>query len=142
MREGKQITLLILLERFSEIERENKILLEKMTSILVSGRSNPNLKQPNSAKLLPLHSQSSDENITLPQIDTQESKIASATTLPPIKKSLNSIVRRKQLKKISEENQFLFKKLANGKSNYDAEKWATEDSIRIRTLKNICEFPY
>jgi hypothetical protein len=66
MREGKQITLLILLERFSEIERENKILLEKMTSILVSGRSNPNLKQPNSAKLLPLHSQSSDENITLP----------------------------------------------------------------------------
>ena len=64
------------------------------------------------------------------------------TTLPPIKKSLNSIVRRKQLKKISEENQFLFKKLANGKSNYDAEKWAKEDNIRIRTLKNICEFPY
>ena len=58
------------------------------------------------------------------------------------KKSLNREARKRELMKITRENQVILKRLQEKKPNYNVTKWAQEDASRRRLLHNICEYPY
>ena len=58
------------------------------------------------------------------------------------KKSLNREARKRELMKITRENQVILKRLQEKKPNYNVTKWAVEDANRRKLLENICEYPY
>lgn len=91
-------------DRYQEIERENRLLLDKMTNIMQGPghRSSPNFS----------------------------------------KKSLNKELRKRDLIKITLENQALLKRLTGKQPSYDTEKWEGERVETEKLLENICEFPY
>jgi len=93
----------LLEERYTEIERENRLLLEKMSSIM-SGRP----------------------------VRTRSVK----------KRSLNQESRKRELVKISQENQALMRRLQDRQPSYNIQKWEGERKQTERLLQNICEFPY
>jgi len=98
------ITKRFCIERYTEIERENRILLEKMTNIL----QNPNgISHANSHLLNTMPSPPAQAAITQSQ---QLSAMASQTTLQ-FKKSLNREARKRELMKITRENQVILKRL-------------------------------
>ena len=101
----------LLEDRYTEIERENRILLEKMTSIMHNGNQ----------------SAQTQNNFSAP---------------PYQKRSLNKEARKRELLKITIENQQFLKRLQDKSSNYDVTKWETEHVDRQHMLRNICEFPY
>ena len=87
-----------------EIERQNQILLDKMTSIMNN-------------QFLPV------ENKT-------------------VSKSLNQLIRKKKLIKITLENISLCQRLKQQKSQYNIKLWKNERKKEEYLLKNICEFTY
>lgn len=91
-------------DRYQVIERENKMLLDKMTNIMQSGaqRSSPTFA----------------------------------------KKSLNKELRKRDLIKITLENQALLKRLTEKQPSYRTEKWEGDRVETEKLLGNICEFPY
>jgi len=58
------------------------------------------------------------------------------------KKSLNRDLRRRELIKITLENQAFLRRLQNKTSNYNVNRWEEEENERKRILKNICEYDY
>jgi len=58
------------------------------------------------------------------------------------KRSLNREVRKKNLLKITIENQAILKRLQDRQSNYDVNKWESEFKGREKILRKMCEFPY
>lgn len=100
-------------DRYTEIERENRILLEKMTNILQQNRK----KRKESQKLsrLSLHRESLTSNLKKRHFD--------------------------QLK-ITTENQNLLKRLQDKRATYSVMKWKNENMERRKILNNICEYPY
>ena len=92
-------------ERFTEIERENKLLLDKMTRIMKHGSQ-------------------------------------SSASIPFEKKSLNKESRKRELLKITMENQAILKRLQEKQSSYNASKWIEERKEQEKIIKNICEYPY
>ena len=62
--------------------------------------------------------------------------------LPPIKKSLNREARKRELMKITQENQRILQRLQDRKPNYNVSMWEREDVSRQRIVNNICEYPY
>lgn len=101
-------------DRYTEIERENRILLEKMTSIM---------QKPNRTST----SFSTDR--------------FGSTTVQP-KKSLNKAARKQELLKITLENQAILRRLQDKSSNYNVAKWEHEHRARLELLKNMSEYPY
>ena len=93
----------IMEDRYQVIERENKMLLDKMTNIM--------------------------------QGSAQRSS-------PTSKKSLNKELRKRDLIKITLENQALLKRLTDKQPSYRTEKWEGERVETEKLLENICEFPY
>lgn len=57
------------------------------------------------------------------------------------RRSLNRDARKRELMKITKENQLILKRLQDKSANYNVSKWQKEDNERIKILKNICEFP-
>lgn len=57
------------------------------------------------------------------------------------RRSLNRDARKRELMKITKENQLILKRLQDKTANYNVSKWQREDNERIKILKNICEFP-
>lgn len=57
------------------------------------------------------------------------------------KKSLNRDARKRELMKITRENQVMLKRLQEKKPNYNVTRWAVEDVERRKILSNICEYP-
>ena len=99
-------------DRYTEIERENRILLEKMTNIMQN---------------------------------------RGAYSAPYQKKSLNREHRKRELLRITLENQVSFdsvtvqailRRLQDKTSNYSVARWEDEAVGRQRILTNICEYPY
>ena len=97
----RSVTHSVFVERFTEIERENRILLEKMTNILQNPKgishanahlTNPNLIQPSMQK--------SGQGFTT----STASQIGN-------RKSLNREARKRELMKITAENQVILKRL-------------------------------
>ena len=101
-------------DRYTEIERENRILLEKMTSIM---------QKPNRTST----SFSSDRfNIVPPALN---------------KKSLNRASRKQELLKITLENQAILRRLQDKGSNYNVARWENDFKQRQDMLKNMSEYP-
>ena len=57
------------------------------------------------------------------------------------RRSLNREARRRELIKITKENQQILKRLQNKSANYNVSKWQKEEESRTRILRNICEYP-
>lgn len=95
----------IFVERYTEIERENRILLEKMTNIMQEkDRAASNPPQTSlSHKLAPIPGKSVLDTSVHTTLHTHTQSV-----LPPIqKKSLNQEARRRELQKITNENKKL-----------------------------------
>lgn len=75
---------------------------------------------------------------------TQQSQIGPTGSAGNLhqKRSLNREARRRELMKITRENQLILKRLQEKKPNYNVTRWAQEDQQRKKLLQNICEFPY
>ena len=58
------------------------------------------------------------------------------------KRSLNSEVRRKELMKITIENQAILKRLQDKTSNYSVQKWEEDFKETEKRMKNMCEYPF
>jgi hypothetical protein len=101
-------------DRYTEIERENRILLEKMTSIM---------QKPNR---------------TSTSFSTERFGVVSAGN----KKSLNRASRKQELLKITLENQAILRRLQDKGSNYNVTKWEYDHTRRQDLLKNMSEYPY
>ena len=65
-----------------------------------------------------------------------------STTQLGFKKSLNREARKRELMKITRENQVILKRLQEKKPNYNVTRWVHEDNERRKILNNICEYPY
>lgn len=102
-------------DRYTEIERENRILLEKMTSIM---------QKPNRTS-----TSFSSDRFNLPPN-------------PVSKKSLNRASRKQELLKITLENQAILRRLQDKSSNYNVARWENEHRQRQDLLKNMSEYPY
>ena len=57
-------------------------------------------------------------------------------------KSLNRDYRKKELERVTLENQALLRRLQNRQSSYSTEQWRHERKETERLLRNICHFPY
>ena len=126
-----------LTERYTEIERENRILLEKMTNIL----QNPKGISHANAHLTQMNVNNPQASLQQQQQSMGMTGVPSAGTLP-FKKSLNREARKRELMKITRENQVILKRLQEKKPNYNVTRWAQEDMQRRKLLENICEYPY
>ena len=58
------------------------------------------------------------------------------------KKSLNREARKRELLKITMENQAILRRLQDKQPSYNVSKWMEEAEERKKILKNICEYPY
>lgn len=94
----------LLLDRYSQIEKENRILLEKMAEIMGRPTFQP---KPNVVQL----------------------------------RSLNAEARRRRLKRITEENQQILKRIQTAGPNYDHRVWDQHWETHQSYLKNLCEYP-
>lgn len=92
--------------RYTEIERENRILLEKMSNIMQNPK--PNLYNPVRVE----------------------------------KASLNRIQRKKELMKITVENQAILKRLQEKQPTYSVTKWMQDFHTIEKIRNNMCEYPY
>jgi hypothetical protein len=57
------------------------------------------------------------------------------------KRSLNKETRKKELLKITMENQAILRRLQDKQSSYSVLKWENGHKEKERMMKNICEFP-
>ena len=94
-------------ERFSKIERENRLLLEKMSHIM--------------------------------QKDTMGLKNTSHAKRG---KSLNNPYRKKELQRITMENQHILKRIQRREPTYNHVAWEEDRKVHESYLRNICEYPY
>jgi len=62
-------------------------------------------------------------------------------TAPGAKRSLNREARKRELMKITKENQMILKRLQDKSASYNVSKWQKEEDSRRKVLKNICEYP-
>lgn len=99
---------LLVEERFTEIERCNRLLLERLTNIM----KKPSKMTPNSQQQ--------------PQYRVR---------------SLNRDVRKRELVKITIENQEILKRIQNRKSQYSVQHWLEVHKKEQKYLKNISEYP-
>lgn len=59
----------------------------------------------------------------------------------PEKSSLNKDFRKRELIRIAQENQALFKRLQDRRPNYHTKRFYAEYQSSVQFLKNICEYP-
>ncbi|CAI2369270.1 unnamed protein product [Moneuplotes crassus] len=120
LRKGNPKKERMLEERYTEIERANRILLEKMANII--GTKNPvhhNLRQ-------------------------QPTKLSSSFFMPGlnVKPSLNSDKRKRELNRINFENNKLLRRLQSKKPTYDIVRWAKDRRKNEKIIQNISAYPH
>lgn len=93
-------------DRFSKIERDNRLLLNKMSLIM----------QKNT-------------------LDNRNQSWRYA-------RSLNKSYRKKELERITVENQQILRRIQEREPNYNHTKWIEDRKLSEGYLKNICEYPY
>lgn len=118
-------------ERFTEIERENRILLEKMTNIL---------QNPKGISHANAHLMNGPQQTASVQSKSGQGASTMQQFMP--RKSLNREARKRELMKITAENQVILKRLQEKKPNYNVTQWHREAEDRQKILTNICEYPY
>lgn len=102
-------------ERYTEIDRENRILLQKMSNIM---------KQPQSAR---------GPGPTAPP----QPRTSSAG--PP--RSLNNDARKKELLRITRENQIILKRIQQAQPVYNHVEWEGLNRRNMMYLRNSAEYP-
>jgi hypothetical protein len=58
------------------------------------------------------------------------------------KRSLNSEVRKKEMLKITIENQAILKRLQDKTSNYSVQRWEDDFKEKEKRMKYMCEYPF
>ena len=104
-----------------------------MTSIL-QNQTGAGYTQPNIAQIA-----IDAENRTQSQFYTA-SQQANSSTMG--RKSLNRDARKRELMKITMENQKILQRLQERGATYNVTNWAKENEKRKKLLNNICEYPY
>ncbi|CAM9739163.1 unnamed protein product [Phaeothamnion confervicola] len=94
-------------DRYAQIERDNRILLEKMSSIMRDNAGG---------------------------VDNRNDTAKYA-------KSLNREHRKRELQKITKENQRILHAIQSSEPVYDHVKWEEEARRHEEYMRNICEFP-
>eukprot|EP00933_Yihiella_yeosuensis_P053173 TRINITY_DN51358_c0_g1_i1.p1 TRINITY_DN51358_c0_g1~~TRINITY_DN51358_c0_g1_i1.p1 ORF type:complete len:306 (-),score=53.17 TRINITY_DN51358_c0_g1_i1:155-1072(-) len=102
-------------DRYSEIDRDNRILLKKMTGIMKS-----------SGNVMP-GGGSTPRDLT--------------PRAPPGPASLNRDRRKQELLRITRENQNILKRIQQAQPVYNHIEWADDHRKNVNYLKNRCEFP-
>ena len=111
------------LDRCTEIEKANRILLEKMTSIMTS--------QPHLAPPPPRHMGGSSHQ-----------NLASSVELTGQRsRSLNRNMRQREKARITEENESLLKRLQEKTSCYNVYDWEIDRKKQVKMIKKICYYP-
>jgi hypothetical protein len=57
------------------------------------------------------------------------------------RRSLNREARKRELMKITKENQMILKRLQDKSASYNVQKWQKDEDSRKKVLRNICEYP-
>ena len=91
-------------ERFTRIERENRLLLEKMSHIL------------------------------------SKKTLDNSQNYKPVR-SLNKSYRKRELQRITLENQEILRRIQQREPNYNHAQWEEDRRQHERYMKNICEYP-
>mmetsp|Transcript_81321 Transcript_81321/g.143483 ORF Transcript_81321/g.143483 Transcript_81321/m.143483 type:complete len:304 (-) Transcript_81321:165-1076(-) len=97
-------------DRYTEIDRDNRILLKKMTEIM-------------------------KQQSTFPPVD----KRVRASSAGPV--SLNKDARKKELMRITKENQNILRRIQQAQPVYNHVEWEDDHKKNASYLKNRCEFP-
>jgi Hemingway/CFA97 len=106
--------------RFTEIEKANRILLERMTHIM----------------------QGSGSTTAAAANRTLYNSTPASSGLVMHKRSLNSEVRKKELMKITIENQHILRRLQEKTSNYSVQRWEEDFRETEKRMKSMCEYPF
>lgn len=101
-----------MLDTFSKIDRENRLLLEKISDILAKKDCHKS-----------------------PSLDTKNDSFKHI-------KSLNNSFRKKELERITKENHQILKRIQNSTPMYDHTSWERDRRQQEQYLKNICEYGY
>lgn len=104
-------------ERYSEIDRENRILLDKMSSIMRENKTTPR-----SVGSTP-----------------REPVVVREPPKGPV--SLNKDFRKKELIRITKENQSILKRIQQAQPIYNHVQWEGEHKKQHQYLQNCCEYP-
>lgn len=114
-------------ERNMEIERENRLLLEKMSMIMESGR--PEMASANTTEFVP---GTRIDRHQYPMVDHYK-KLDH--------KSLNKEARRRELLRITADNQAILKRIQERQPFYNHLEWERERLQNEKYLRNISQFP-
>ena len=74
-------------------------------------------------------------------MSTANGVLAPLQTASGARRSLNRDARKRELMKITKENQLILKRLQDKSANYNVAKWQRNEDERKKVLKNICEYP-
>ncbi|KAL4488546.1 hypothetical protein ABPG72_013114 [Tetrahymena utriculariae] len=111
--------------RGNEIQRENKILIHKLTQILHRNKNLNTQSQQN------LHGSA-----------FSSSMYSNMNPFSTTKNSLNQALRKKEFVKIVIENQALLKRIQSQKSEYDVKSWEKERLKNEKYISQISEYQY
>ncbi|KAL4466041.1 hypothetical protein ABPG74_004278 [Tetrahymena malaccensis] len=115
-------------DKYTEIERENRILLEKITKIMNPPKTTSNKNQYQDQSVMNRLSRNNNYSTI------QQSSYTK-------KKSLNQLNRRKELLGIMEENKKILERIKSRKSEYDHRKWEEDYKKNEVLLHKISEYP-
>ncbi|EAR87513.2 hypothetical protein TTHERM_00069200 (macronuclear) [Tetrahymena thermophila SB210] len=115
-------------DKYTEIERENRILLEKITKIMNPPKTTSNKNQYQDQSVMNRLSRNNNYSTI------QQSSYTK-------KKSLNQLNRRKELLSIMEENKKILERIKSRKSEYDHRKWEEDHKKNEVLLHKISEYP-
>eukprot|EP00347_Sterkiella_histriomuscorum_P013852 403363119 len=115
----------LLEERCTEIEKANRILLEKMTNIMTNHQ--------NAASTL--------KKVGANNIQIGLSQDLMTSQNGQRSKSLNRGVRQKEYQRITNDNEFLLRRLQDRSSHYNVCDWEIERKKQEKLLKKICYYP-
>eukprot|EP00347_Sterkiella_histriomuscorum_P004050 403361935 len=139
---------MIIEERCTEIERANRILLEKMATIMSSQPINKASIQNFKNEVGNIATQNQiNNNIQTTKRINQANPIQLGLLndlIAPINnrsKSLNRTVRQKEVDRIQLENSDMLKRLQDQKSNYNAHLWKQDRKQKVKMIKQICYYP-
>ncbi|CDW83918.1 UNKNOWN [Stylonychia lemnae] len=125
-------------DRFTEIERENRLLLEKMTTIMTAKPQNSLLRSfHNRNNFAPNSGKSNRSRHSFSQSSQHSNRSLSSHS----NKSLNYVKRKRDHDKIENENISILKRLRDRKATYNAVQWERDNQKRQQRLFNIAEFP-
>lgn len=114
-------------ERNMDIERENRLLLEKMSSIMESSKG-----EEAAAGTIEFAPGVRINKQQLPMLDNWKRWEV---------KSINKEVRRKELMRITEENQAILRRIQEKKPFYTQSEWDETQKSHDIVLRNISEYP-